>query len=1329
MGVLFISHASQDNDAAIRIRDWLRAQGWDQVFLDLDPEHGLAPGHRWLEELKLAGARCSGVLVLLSPNWLNSRWCLREFDAADHQGKQIFPIFIAPTPADAVPFELRARFQTVDISSSEKEAEGLTRLAIGLRRAGLDPQSFEWPPPDDPHRPVYRGLQSLEEADAAIFLGRDALITKALDELRRMRGGARERMQVIFGASGAGKSSFLKAGLIARLRRDEENFLVLPVIRPERAALSGPHGLAVAMSRDPARLNISDDILDVFASLRASVTARLRRYAESAHETYSAAPPTIIIPIDQAEEIFAAENTEAPRVLELLAETVLADGNALLVATIRSDSLGRLQAAPQLSDIQRLPFDLAPIPPGAFKDVIEGPARMSKPPIAIEPALTEQLLTDLATDDALPLLAFTLERLLNRSRGRRVLTRVDYSHEMGGLQGAILGAVKEAFANAQFDPLLPADRAGLEELAKSAFIPHLVRVDDAEPKRRAERLDALPEATRPLVRHLVDARLLVSDRDTVDGIETDTVEIAHEAILRQWPALKSWIAAEREALHALDAVRAAAREWSAHGEHQGWLTHSGGRLEEAEQLLAPLHLANALGATDRQYLAACRARDNAERERERREIEREKQSVARTRRLQGNVFALIGAAIAILLIAGLSIALLLKGIITRSSDTLAKLAEQASENQDYERAARYALAGIDGVNWPFFGYSGAKAEQQLRTAIALSRRVAVLQHAGHVMSVAYSPDGKHLVTASGDGTARIWDAQTTRLRAVLRGHKGTVYDATYNPDGTRIVTASADGTARIWNAQTGTQIAVLRGHTANVHSAAYSRDGSRIVTASSDETARIWDARSGAQIGSLIGHQGIVYDAAFSPDGTRIVTASDDKTARIWDAASGRLIAALRGHKGFLYSARYSPDGARIVTASYDKTAGIWDAQSGQLIAMLRGHDGLVEQAQWSPDGTRILTASDDKTARIWDAQTGTELAVLRGHRGYVEGAAYSPDGAHIATASWDRTARIWDARCGRQLMVLSDHKNTVYHAAYSRDGRHILASLPADRTARIWDAQSGLQLVVLRGSAGMVYGAAFSPDGSRVATSDDRIARIWNARTGAQLGVLRGHRAAVWGVAWSPDGERLVSASSDMTAQIWDARTARSLLVLRGHTGPVWRAAWSPDGTRIVTASDDHTARIWNARSGAQIGVLRGHADVLGDAAWNPAGTRIVTASDDGTARIWDAQSGSELAILRGHRGIVFSAAYSPDGSEIVTSSDDRTVRIWDTRSATEISVLRGHTDVIHGVAFSPDGRHVISASDDTTLRIWDVPASVSPSLSWSRPRLRNIACATILT
>ena len=1326
MGTLFISHSSRNNEAAIKVCDWLRDGGWTQVFLDLDPARGLAPGHQWQQELKQAGERCSAVIVLISPDWVASRWCQTEFLVADQLGKKIFPVIIAPTPVADIPVEIAARFQMADISTPEKETEGLRRLALGLKRAGLDPASFEWPPRGDPHRPIYRGLQSLDEQDAAIFFGRDALVTKGLDSLRRMRDGAAERMLVILGASGSGKSSFLKAGLVARLGRDEENFLVLPVIRPGRAALFGSQGLAASLGCEPHRLTDAKMLLDILARMRAAAIDRLGRLARGEPKGGSTKPPTLVIAIDQAEELFSTENEEAARVLDLLAAGVRADEDLILVATIRSDAFAKLQHAAPLSEVKRLPFDLSPIPLASFKDVIEGPARLAQPSLSVDPALTDRLLKDLGSEDALPLLAFTLERLALRRRGGGTLTLPEYTEELGGLQGAITGAVDEAFAAAARDPALPDTRAELEKLARAAFIPALVRLDsaDAEPQRRLERIGALPEATRTLVRHLTNQHLLVSHRGIIDGSETDTIEVAHEAILRQWPSLRAWIGEERDALRALDAARSAATEWRTQSiqenKEQGrsWLAHRGGRLQEAEALLTRPDFATAFGAAELDYLVACRENENAE-------LRREQTAIARTRRLQRNIGILISLAAVVVFLAGVGIERMLAGMAVRASELLAAQAARQSDAGDYDRGARYALAGLAQADWPFMGDYGAPAQAELAGAGIVSSAVAVLRgHGDQVLGAAFSPDGKRIVTASRDRTARIWDADTGRSIAVLRGHRREVMSASFDRDGTLVVTSSADGTAVLWDARTARIVAVLRGHEAAVVSAAFSPDDTRIVTASWDRTARLWDAKSGREIAVLRGHEGLLESAAFSPDGTRVVTASDDTTARIWDAYTGRAISVLRGHVSAVDGAAFSPDGKRIVTASDDMTARIWDADTAREVTALRGHQNAVNAANFSPDGKRVVTASKDQTARLWDAASGQQIGVLRGHDNAVNSAVFSPDGRRIATTSDDGTARIWDATAARGVMFLRGHENGVNSVAFSADdGRVVTAS--TDKTAAIWDAKTGRRIAVLRGHDDAVVSAEFSPDGKRIVTaSDDRTARIWDADSAREIAVLRGHEDWVKGAAFSPDGTRIVTAASDNTARIWDASTGRQIRVLRGHRNGVLTAAFSPDGRRIVTASADKTVRIWDADSGREIAVLRGHQSAASSALFDARATRIVVAYRDKTAAIWDASSGREIAVLRGHEDAVLSAEFSRDGARIVTASQDRTARIWDASTAREIAVLRGHDAAINGAEFSADGKRVATASDDNTAWIWNASAIGSAT----RSELIRRTCETTL-
>src|SRR5580693_3399026 len=238
MARLFISHSSRNNDKAIEVRDWLAANGWDDVFLDLDPERGIAAGQRWKEALQKAAYRCEVVLALVSPEWLGSGWCKSEIDAARLLGKKVIVALVGVDKAQVPPDLTDEQF--IDLSA---DPQAYRRLKEGLKRAGLDPTSF----PFDAGRRPYPGLACLEEQDAAIFFGRDAQIVRGLDEIRRLVRTGITRMLVVLGASGSGKSSFLRAGLWPRLKRDDRAWLPLPILRPERAAISGKYGLAEAL--------------------------------------------------------------------------------------------------------------------------------------------------------------------------------------------------------------------------------------------------------------------------------------------------------------------------------------------------------------------------------------------------------------------------------------------------------------------------------------------------------------------------------------------------------------------------------------------------------------------------------------------------------------------------------------------------------------------------------------------------------------------------------------------------------------------------------------------------------------------------------------------------------------------------------------------------------------------------------------------------------------------------------------------------------------------------------------------------------------------------
>jgi WD40 repeat protein len=511
-------------------------------------------------------------------------------------------------------------------------------------------------------------------------------------------------------------------------------------------------------------------------------------------------------------------------------------------------------------------------------------------------------------------------------------------------------------------------------------------------------------------------------------------------------------------------------------------------------------------------------------------------------------------------------------------------------------------------------------------------------HEGGVNSVAFSPDGKLVATASDDNMARVFEAAGGREVSRL-AHQDTVYAVAFSPDAKLVATASGDKTARVFEAATGRELSRLA-HRSRVFAVSFSPDSNRVATASWDNTARVFEAASGREV-SQLAHQNTVHAVAFSPDGKLVVTGSEDKTARVFEAASGREVFRL-AHQDTVYAVAFSPDSNRVATASGDKTARIFETASGRELSRL-AHQDIVYAVVFSPNSKMIATGSEDKTARVFEAASEREVSRLT-HQDSVYDVAFSPDNKLVATASRDKTARVFEAATGHEVSRLAHQGN--------------------------------------------VTAVAFSPGGKLVATaSKDNRARLFEAAGGN--GVSRpAHQGPVDAVAFSPDGKLLATGSRDNTARVFEAASGREVYCF-AHQDYVRAVAFSPDGKLLATGSEDRIARVFEVDSGREVSRLVHQAAVVG-VAFSPDGKRVATASGDNESRVFEAASGHEVSRL-GHQASVVAVGFSPDGRLVATGLTDGTARVFEatsrrTASRREVSRL-DYLAPVSAVAFSPDG------------------------------------------
>jgi WD40 repeat protein len=1167
----------------------------------------------------------------------------------------------------------------------------------------------------------YKGLNYFDEGDADLFVGRETLTAKLTERLLSLTGGGSRsemRFLAIVGASGSGKSSLVRAGIIPALRWNKKSAdWHIHVLTPTAHPLES---LAASLTGESSSVIATATLMDDLARDSRSLQIFAKRKLQSENNSH------LLLVIDQFEELFALcrlEEEKASFVGNLLTASSEADGPVVVLITLRADFYAHCAHYIRLREALAQNQEYI----GALNDeelhrAIEEPARRGR--WEFEPGLVELLLHDVGREPgALPLLSHALLETWQRRRGR-VLTLSGYTSS-GGVRGAIAETAEAVFT----------DRFTAEQkaVARRIFL-RLTELGDetatGDTRRRAN-LDELilkPEEaniTETVLKILADARLITTGENTV--------EVAHEALIREWHTLRGWLEDNREGLRLHRHLTEAAQEWSASSREPEML-YRGARLTLAYEWA--LTHADEMNALEREFLDASQAwvqREASEREAQRqRELEAaQKLAEAEKQRAEEQTsFAGQLSKRARYLTVAFIVALLMaftalyfgsqarQTAVTAQDErriaTARELAAASLNNLevDPERSILLALESVSTTR----SVDGTILPESLdalhRSIVSSPIRMTLKGHDTGVLSADYSPDGRQLATIGNDGTVILWDASNGEKLARLSGTTEpndfvSSKRVAYSPDG-KLLAACDKNQVKLYDPASGDLIKTLDGHQADTTAIAFSADETRLASGDRDGSAVIWDISSGDSLLQLAGHTDAIEGLTFSPDGKWLITAGDDATMKIWDVATGALLRDFQDFTSVIDSGAFSPDGKLF--AFSDGSIHVWqfslDSVEDQTTIMNQEIITILNAGSviFSPDGRQLAGVSGN-AIKLWEAATGRELLTLVGHSGWVMGLAFSPDGKWLASTSLDGTVKVWSIAPGNETATVSSPV-TGYgtRVAYDPKGQ-VFATNGGDGSATLWDVKTGEPRLIVKGHSLEILSLAFSPDSTRFATGSlDGTTIIWDTATGKNLFSLTGHEFGVRDIAFSPDGKLIATGGFDGTAKVWDATTGALIYEITGHQGLVLGVAFSPDGTRLATSSTDATAKIWDVKTGELLLTFEGHDAGIPDITYRLDGLIIATGSGDGTAILWDAKTGLQIRTLTGHTSGIQSMAFAPDSKLLATGSEDNTAKLWDAETGVEILTLPGSLGGVKGVAFSPsdNGSHLAVASADGVVRIF---------------------------
>ena len=1142
----------------------------------------------------------------------------------------------------------------------------------------------------------YRGLLPYDQAHAAVFFGRDRLTAELAGLL------AETGLVVLTGASGAGKTSLLQAGLVPALARGVQvpgssswpRVGITPGARP-LADLSA--GLAQLSGHGP----------DVVRKSLAEAPGEAQHLVGEIVQASAGHPPRLVLIIDQFEQIFAApdELERASFIDAVCAAATRPPGPrgepaALAVIAVRGDYWDRCAAYPQLARAMRHDqLVIGPMAEADLRRVITGPAAASG--LCIEAGLTDAILADLrsAADravGALPLLSQAMMLTWERRQGDQ-LTRRGYEGP-GGRAGVARSV--EASAEAAY--------AGLTEdqktVARDVFRQLTAVGPDRRPVRRAASTADLRAArsegsqVEAVLEAFAGSRLLVLD--------AGQTEIAHDVLLQAWPRLRGWLEEDQASMILHSQLAEDTARWAANGNDSSLLyqgvqltaTRQAVRVWEADPDRYPALTPDQAGF----LLASGRALTRG---------------AWRRRALAGLAVLVV---IAVLVGAGIAV----RNARTtadqqRTADVAQRLAVQSTALDATDPVTASLLAAAAWRLAPT-----GQARYSLLESLAQPVRGVLSAQSGVVTALAYSPDGSRVAAGYQDGAIRLWDLASHHLISeTMWGAEPLALAFTSGGRGLRVADATAVGS---WNLATQPRITALPlAGVAGGNEVAFSLDGTTVATGGTDGNVRLWDAATRQEIGAPMSSDAQQVDAvAFSPDGTLVAAASSDGNVQLWTVATQQEAgAAMVSGTAEIDALAFSPDGKILATGGQDGAARLWNVSTETQAGATMATGDAVGALTFGTGGTTLATAESDDTTELWNVTTQTQTGAALTAQGSagVSSLAFSPSADALATGNSNGTIELWSPAVLHQPAaplavgaIGTPAASGRSPAVLSASGR-ILAVSDGRGTVRIWDVTTNQPVGVPLAGYRTVTGLALSPGGGTLAVAG-RGVQLWRTATGQRIGAaLPASGGAVYGgVAFSPDASTLATIGADGTARLWNVATQQETGAPMTVGAPgtfTGTVAFSPHGKILVTAGAGGQTQLWNVATQQRLGKPMAAGAGTTALAFSPDGATLATAGGGGV-RLWDVATQQEIGTsMTADAQPVYAAAFSPDGATLATAGGGG-VRLWDVATQQEIGTpMTADAQPVYAAAFSPDGATLATAGGDGTARTWDVafPASLT--------------------